>query len=106
MTSELVWVAIQEVALEGPDGAIATCHQGSTRHGSQSVSCAGCTVPQLWPLLQAKLPVSGIESLSPVIKQLLWAILLQRVPVDVQLMKVDAAPATNAAAAPSEEAQR
>jgi hypothetical protein len=32
----------------------------------------GCSLPQLWQLIEARLPLDGISQLLPVLKQHLW----------------------------------
>uniref|UniRef100_A0A7S3VKM4 B-block binding subunit of TFIIIC domain-containing protein n=1 Tax=Dunaliella tertiolecta TaxID=3047 RepID=A0A7S3VKM4_DUNTE len=63
---ELVNVAVEEVAVEGS---------------------SGCSVSELWRLLEAKLPLpSGhVTALTDTVKQYIWVSLLQQRPLDILL---------------------
>lgn len=48
-----------------------------------TICIAGCPVERFWSLLSARLPLGGIPTLTPALKQLVWQALLAR-PLEVQ----------------------
>ena len=85
---ELVNIALDEVALEGPAGTNAqmSCEPPATERGALPAatgSGAGCGLEQLWTLLQECLPVAGLTVLTEAVKRSVWDALLLHTPDDV-----------------------
>lgn len=81
---ELVTTALDEIALEGHQGALDVTSLLQVGCGCFSpVSCgAGCSMSRLCELLAECLPVAGITALTEPVKRGLWEALLHR-PNDV-----------------------